>query len=76
MSNMKVTTYSANTPNTITNEIASYIEHLAEEIKEQIKNEFPDKDEQRIAEIALFVCSKILASHLTERSKYGKRPTD
>jgi len=70
---MRITNYHSSTDNK-NNDIEKYIDSLASRIRPKISEIFPGKDEQKMAEIALIVCSKLLEEHFIERAKFGELP--
>ena len=56
--------------------VEDHIRAVTDTVAIEIKDEFPDKDEARIAEIALAVCSKLLRAHFSMRAAKGWKPLD
>jgi len=69
-------TYSSNPVQEARDATSKYITDLSQQVLEQLKDEYPNEKDYRIAEIALNACSKLLATHFFEKARFGKKPTD
>lgn len=56
--------------------VAEHMQEITSLVANDIRDEFPDKDEARIAEIALAVCSRLLHAHFSKRAAKGFEPLD